>query len=109
MIARHWHAQVPKRDAKNYERLMVKIAIPYYEAVEGVIDYCFLKSVEGEEIHFDLFTYWEDYDAIKKFAGEDDIHKAKYFSEDKTYLFDFEPTVKHYEVFARKEIQAKDE
>ena len=101
MIARHWHAKISARDADAYERLMLKIAVPYYASVDGLMDYYFLKRTEGEETHFDLFTYWSDYEAIKKFAG-DDIEKAKYYSEDKTYLFEFEPTVKHYEVFAQK-------
>lgn len=102
MIARHWHAQIPLQDAISYERLMSKIAISYDASVGGLSDYCFLKRAEEEETHFDLFTYWEDYEVIKKIAG-DNIEKATFYSEDKTYLFDFDPTVKHYEVFAGKQ------
>lgn len=101
MVARHWHVKIPVQDADAYERMIIKIAIPYYASIDGLSDYCFLKRTEGEETHFDLFTYWKDYEAIKNFAGED-IEKAQYYDEDKVYLFEFEPTVKHYEVFARK-------
>jgi hypothetical protein len=43
-------------------------------------------------------TLWDSVESIKRFAGED-IHKARYYPEDKDYLLEMEPHVTHYEVF----------
>ena len=101
MIARHWHGKTLLEKADAYEKLMLNIAIPDYTAVDGLIDYRFLRRNEGNETHFDLFTYWNDLDAVKKFAG-DNYKNARYYPEDKAYLLEFERYVKHYEVFAKK-------
>ena len=42
-------------------------------------------------------TFWEAWDAIRGFAG-DDVARAKYYPEDDAYLLEKEPTVVHYEV-----------
>lgn len=58
-----------------------------------------MRNIVGNEGHFILITFWENYEVIKNFAGED-YEKAKYYSEDKNYLLEFEEKVTHYEVFA---------
>ena len=52
---------------------------------------------DGDITHFITLTYWKDMDSIKAFAGED-VDAAKYYSEDKDFLLEFEPKVIHYEV-----------
>ena len=42
-------------------------------------------------------SFWESWDAIRKFAG-DEIDRPVYYPEDKEYLLEFEPKVVHYEV-----------
>jgi hypothetical protein len=42
--------------------------------------------------------FWESREAVKAFAG-DAIETAR-FPGDEKYLLEFEPTVRHYEVFA---------
>ena len=58
-----------------------------------------LRRAENNIGHFTLITFWENLEVIKNFAG-DDFEKAKYYSEDKNYLLEFEEEVIHYEVFA---------
>jgi hypothetical protein len=41
-------------------------------------------------------SFWESFDAICSFAG-DDIEKAVYYPEDEAFLLELEPTVTHYE------------
>jgi hypothetical protein len=42
-------------------------------------------------------TFWDDIDAIKRFAG-DDFSMAKYYDFDSDYLIEKETGVRHYEV-----------
>ncbi len=51
-----------------------------------------------ERAEFLIISYWESYDAIRTFAGED-IDQAVYYPEDKEFLLEYEPDVVHYEVF----------
>jgi hypothetical protein len=43
-------------------------------------------------------SFWDDTDAIKRFAG-DDFSMAKYYDFDSDYLIEMEAGVRHYEVY----------
>jgi hypothetical protein len=45
-----------------------------------------------------MLTFWEDTDAIKRFAG-DDYTMAKYYDFDYGYLIEMEAHVRHYEIY----------
>jgi hypothetical protein len=49
-----------------------------------------------------LITYWNNWEALRQFAGED-VEKAKYFPEDNDFLLEFEENVQHFEVFAHED------
>ena len=59
---------------------------------------CALACLEGDAVHFDMLTFWEDIDAIKRFAG-DDFQLAKYYDFDRSFLIELEPYVRHYTVY----------
>ncbi|WP_035586408.1 antibiotic biosynthesis monooxygenase family protein [Hippea jasoniae] len=99
MIARIWHGRTKAEDYEAYSEFLKSKAIPDYENTEGFVRLVFLRSLEGDEAHFLLITFWENLEVIKNFAGED-YEKAKYYPEDKEFLLEFEEKVKHYEVFA---------
>ena len=52
----------------------------------------FLRKISAGRADFLTVSYWESYDAIRKFAGED-IDQPVYYPEDKEYLLEFEPKV----------------
>ncbi|NIM49045.1 MAG: hypothetical protein GTO22_07270, partial [Gemmatimonadales bacterium] len=56
-----------------------------------------LRRVTGDRAHFVLLSLWDSLDAINAFAGHD-AERARYYPEDREYLLELEPTVKHYEV-----------
>ncbi len=60
-----------------------------------------LRRLEGNEAHFLLITFWESWEAIRAFAGED-VAVARYYPEDEAFLLELEPNVTHYEVLALK-------
>ena len=74
-------------------------SVPDYRSTEGFIRLVFLRRLEGEVAHFTLITFWQNWAAIRRFAGKE-VDRAKYYPEDRTFLLEFEERVTHYEVFA---------
>ncbi len=97
MIARIWHGKVPSVKAQDYHHYLLATGLPDYANVKGNRGVSLLKKEEGDITHYYTLTYWDDIDAIKRFAGED-YEQATYYPEDKNYLLEFEPLVTHYEV-----------
>jgi hypothetical protein len=58
-----------------------------------------LHRAEAEVTHFEMLTFWDDVNAIKRFAG-DDYELAKYYAFDSNYLIEMEPHVRHYDVYS---------
>jgi heme-degrading monooxygenase HmoA len=97
MIARIWHGVTLATKADRYLDYLKATGLVDYAATKGNRGVYLLQRMEGDRAHFMTLTFWESEEAIKAFAGAD-IEKAKYYPEDKDFLLEFEPTVKHYEV-----------
>jgi hypothetical protein len=98
MIARIWHGMVPVSKGDEYLDLMRRIALPEYLATRGNRGAWCLRRTEADVTHFEMLTFWEDTDAIKRFAG-DDYNLAKYYDFDPGYLIEMEAQVRHYEIY----------
>lgn len=97
MIARRWHGIVPAEKAKDYFKLMLDIAIPDYRSVVGNRGaWCFQRP-EGDVVHFEMLTFWDNIEAIEGFAGTP-IDAAKYYDFDDAFLIEKEAHVLHFEV-----------
>ena len=97
MIARIWHGMVPASKSEAYLELMRNVALPEYLATQGNRGAWCLHRAEGDITHFEMLTFWDDVDAIKRFAG-DDYAQAKYYPFDSDFLIEMEPRVLHFEV-----------
>ncbi len=97
MIVRIWHGVTPESKADAYLNYLKATGLKEYRATEGNRGVQFLRKISAGRAEFLTVSYWESYDAIRKFAGED-IDQPVYFPEDKEYLLEFEPKVVHYEV-----------
>ena len=89
-------AGCPPRSALDYLRLMAEIALPEYRATPGNLRAWCLHRAEGEVVHVEMLTLWENEAAIRRFAG-DDLSRARYYDFDPDYLLELEPEVRHYE------------
>ncbi len=98
MIARIWHGTTPVEKSGAYLDFLKQRAIPDYKSVPGNRGVYLLRELRDDEAHFLTLTFWDSLEAIRQFAGED-IRKAKYYPEDADFLLEFEPTVRHYEVY----------
>jgi len=81
----------------EYLDLMRRVAPPEYLAMRGNRGAWCLCRTEAEVTHFEMLTFWDDTEAIKRFAG-DDFGMAKYYDFDSDYLIEKEASVRHYEV-----------
>lgn len=97
MIARKWYGKVPVEKAAAYHAYLIETGLKDYADIAGNRGVFLFQRIEDGVAHFDTLTFWDDYEAIKRFAGED-YQKARYYPGDKDYLLEFEEFVTHYEV-----------
>ena len=97
MIARRWHGRVPAEKGREYLRLMKEVGLPDYRSTEGNRGAWCLHRRDGDVVHVEMFTFWEDEAAISRFAGAE-LLKAKYYDFDADFLLELEPEVTHFEV-----------
>jgi hypothetical protein len=90
---------VPVSKGEEYRDLMRRIALPEYLATRGNRGAWCLYRMEADVTHIEMLTFWEDTDAIKRFAG-DDYSMAKYYDFDCDYLIEMEARVRHYEMYS---------
>ena len=100
MIARRWHGRVSAAKAGAYLTLMAEVGLPDYRGTAGNRGAWCLHRAEGDVVHVEMFTLWDDEEAIRRFAG-DDLLKAKYYDFDLDYLLELEPEVTHFAVIGR--------
>jgi heme-degrading monooxygenase HmoA len=97
MIARIWHGMTPAAKADKYTEFLNARAIPDYRGTPGNLSVHLLRRDEGDRTHFLTLTFWESMETIKGFAGNP-VDRAKYYPEDKDFLLEFEPKVRHWEI-----------
>jgi hypothetical protein len=97
MIARRWQGRVPAGKAAEYLALMRDVALADYRSTRGNEGAWCLHRREGDLVHVEMLTLWEDETAIRRFAGED-MDAAKYYDFDAGFLIEMEPDVVHFEV-----------
>ena len=100
MIARCWHGRVPAAKAEEYLRLMKEVGLADYAGTPGNRGAWCLHRREGDIVHVEMFTLWDDEAAVRRFAG-DDMLKAKYYDFDADFLLELEPAVVQFEAIER--------
>ncbi len=98
MITRIWHGRTKTADADEYRQFVIDTGITDYKSIKGNFGAQIWQRQQGDVTHIYTVSWWDSYDSIKQFAGEEFV-KAKYYDEDKKYLLEFEPHVKHYECY----------
>ena len=97
MIARTWHGRVPAEQADAYFVYLQRSGLADYRATPGNRGVLVLRRTEGAVAQFVLTSFWDSFDAIRRFAGAD-FERARYYEEDDDYLLEKEPFVTHHEV-----------
>lgn len=97
LIARRWRGVTRREDADAYLEFLRRTGVADYRATPGNRGVIVERTVEGPHAVFVLTTFWDDEDAIRRFAG-DDITLARYYPEDDGFLVERPAHVTHAQV-----------
>jgi heme-degrading monooxygenase HmoA len=98
MITRIWHGTTSLENSDEYLEKMKTVALPDYRSTPGNKGAYVLHRIEDDIAHFNMLTFWEDIEAVKKFAGEDS-ETPKYYEFDKKMLLELEDFSRNYETY----------
>jgi heme-degrading monooxygenase HmoA len=97
LIARTWRGVVKRDDAEEYAQYIRETGFAEYGETAGNRGAWMLRRDDGDRTEFITLSLWDSEDAIRAFAGRDDIEAAVLYPEDERYLIGGS-TVAHYEV-----------
>lgn len=97
MIARVWVGQTRAEDREAYERYVEETGMAGYRSTPGNLGAYLLVRDEGDRSEFLTLSFWDSWESIRAFAG-DDPQRARYYEEDRRFLLSFPETVRHFEV-----------
>jgi len=97
MIARTWRGETAVADADAYVEYLERTGLAEYRATPGNRGAHLLRRELGPATEFVTLTFWDDVEAVRRFAG-DDITVAVFYPEDDRFLTARDLVAHHYEV-----------
>jgi len=99
LIARIWQAKTRPGMGKAYYSYLEQTGLKEYKATEGFREVRVLTQEIGDVTEYLIITFWENMEAVRRFAGPEP-ERAVYYPEDDRYFPESErtPYVRHYEV-----------
>ena len=99
MIARVWRGNTPVEKAREYRDVLERTGLEEFRRTPGNRGALVLEREDRGAAEFLVISFWEDFEAIRRFAGPA-LTRAVYYPEDDRFLLGKEPEVVHYEVAA---------
>jgi heme-degrading monooxygenase HmoA len=97
VIVRIWRGWTRTEDADAYVEYLERTGMRAYRETAGNRAAHLLRREVGDRTEFLTLSFWDSFDAVRGFAG-DEVDRAVFYPEDDRYLVDRETTVFHYEV-----------
>jgi len=99
MIARIWQGRTRPGMGKAYYAYLEQTGLKEYKETAGLKDVRVLTREIGDETEYVIITFWEDMEAVRRFAGPEP-ERAVYYPEDDRYFPEEQrtPYVRHYQV-----------
>jgi heme-degrading monooxygenase HmoA len=97
LIARIWRGQTLAAKADDYTTYLYEAGVRKIAGIPGNRGVQMLRSVRDDTADFQVLSYWDSFEAIKLFAGND-YEKVRHLPDDPEYMIGDEPTVQHFEV-----------
>jgi heme-degrading monooxygenase HmoA len=97
LIARIWHGQTLATMADDYARYLDEKGVRAIARIPGNRGVQMLCTVRDGIADFLVLSYWDSFEAIKLFAG-DDYEQVRHLPDDPKYMIGDAPTVRHFEV-----------
>lgn len=101
VVGRFWRGVTASEDADRYLEYLKETGVRECTATEGNLGALVLRRVEGEKAEFLFLSFWEDMEAIERFAGPNPA-RAVYFPMDSDFLDEMSPGVEHYQAFSHR-------
>ena len=107
MVGRIWHGWTTPENADAYEKLLRTEIFPGIASkdIAGYRGIQLLRRPSGAEVEFITIMWFESWDAVKQFAGED-YEKAYVPPKARKVLSRFDDRSQHYEI--RENLTYKD-
>jgi heme-degrading monooxygenase HmoA len=96
-IARVWRGVTAAEKADAYLEYLKRTGVADCRRTAGNRGVKVLRRIAEGRAEFMFVSYWESFDAIRRFAGPEP-EKAVYYPEDRAFLVALEPTVVHFDV-----------
>jgi len=105
MISRIWHGWTTPQNADAYEALLKAEVLPGIQGkrIPGYRGIDFMRRKLEGEVEFVTVMWFDSYDAIRDFAG-DDYEKAVVPAEARKLLSRFDDRSQHYDVLVALEL-----
>lgn len=97
MIARIWHGVTLIENSKRFLEYIKNTGVKACIDTDGNQGVYVLWRPGDVNADFLFISFWESYESIRIFAGQD-IENPFYFPDDEKFLIEPEKEVKHYEV-----------
>jgi heme-degrading monooxygenase HmoA len=97
LIARIWRGQTLATKAEDYTKYLHEAGVRKIAGIPGNRGVQMLRMVRDGIADFQVLSYWDSFEAIKLFAGND-YEKVRHLPNDPEYMIGREPTVQHFEV-----------
>jgi heme-degrading monooxygenase HmoA len=97
LIARIWPGQTAATMVDDYTHYLYEEGVRTIARIPGNCGVQMLRKVRDDIADFQVISYWDSLEAIKRFAG-DDYEKVRHLPNDPKYMIGSEPTVQHFEV-----------
>ncbi|HZN72328.1 MAG TPA: antibiotic biosynthesis monooxygenase [Micromonosporaceae bacterium] len=97
MIVRTWSARATPSGAAEYHAYFADVLVPELRTLAGFAGAYLLSRDDNGTVELTTHTFWDSYDAIRSFAGED-LTRSVVEPEARAVLLDFDPVVIHREV-----------
>lgn len=97
-----WRGRTDPDRADEYLDYLRGTGVKEYRETPGNRGVQILRRVRNGAAELLIVTWWESYDSIQGFAG-DDIERPVYYPEDEDFLLEFEDHVDHYEVVLQEQ------
>lgn len=95
VIARRWRVWARPHRADEVRPYLWATGAGDALATAGNLGAVLLHRRDGDEIHFELTTFWLSMDAVHTFAGPD-VDRAVLYPDDVTYFTRWDQTVEHF-------------
>jgi len=96
VIVRTWSARATPAGAAEYHAFFADVLLPELRALAGFAG-AYLLSRNNGTVVLTALTFWESYDAIRSFAGED-MARSVVEPQARAVLLDFDAVVTHHEL-----------